>query len=65
MTEGIAPKLLNSRDAAKMLAISERTLWSLTAPRGPLPAVRIGSSVRFDVKDLDTYIEAQKKGSLA
>ena len=27
------------RDAAKLLAVSEKTLWSMTAPRGPIPLV--------------------------
>jgi len=30
------------REAARLLSISERTLWSLTAPRGPIPALRLG-----------------------
>ena len=41
------------RDAAKLLAISEKTLWSMTAPRGPIPAIRVGPrSVRYLVEDL-------------
>ena len=32
-----APLALRPRDAARALGISERTLWSLTAPRGALP----------------------------
>ena len=41
------------RDAAKLLAVSEKTLWSMTAPRGPIPAIRIGRrSVRYLVEDI-------------
>jgi hypothetical protein len=46
--------------AAKMLAISERSLWSLTAPRGPIPALKLGASVRYDVDDLKTWIKENK-----
>ena len=54
--------LLSARDAAKVLAISERTLWSMTAPRGPLTAVKIGRrGVRYPVADLQNWIEAQKQ----
>lgn len=53
--------LLSVREAAKMLAISERTLWSITAPRGPLPCVRIGRSVRYDLRDLRAFINSRKE----
>ena len=42
-----APILLKTRDACRALAISPRTLWSL-AKSGEIPAVRIGSAVRYD-----------------
>ena len=53
--------LLPPREAAAALSISERTLWAVTAPRGPLPAVRIGRSVRYCVDDLRRWIEGQKE----
>lgn len=53
--------LLTAREAAKSLAISTRSLWSLTQPRGPLPCVRIGRSVRYDFRDLEKWIEGQKQ----
>jgi hypothetical protein len=31
--------LVTTRDAAKALAVSEKTLWTLTTPRGPIPAM--------------------------
>jgi hypothetical protein len=37
---------LRPRDAAKALGISPRTLWALTAPRGPIPCARIGTGKR-------------------
>lgn len=56
--------LLTAREAAAALAISTRTLWSLTA-RGDLPAVRIGRAVRYDLVDLRSFVEKQKKGGAA
>ena len=53
--------LLNARDAARALSISERTLWGLTEPRGPIPAVRVGArSVRYAVADLECFISEQR-----
>jgi excisionase family DNA binding protein len=51
--------LLTARDAAFALAISERTLWSLTR-LGLIPVVRLGRSVRYDRADLQRFIDAQK-----
>lgn len=52
------PLLLTPRDAAQALAVSERTLWGLTAPRGPLPAVRIGRAVRYSRDALARWVDA-------
>jgi hypothetical protein len=57
----IEPLLLTLRQAAAALSVSERTLWALTYPRGPIPAVRLGRAVRYDVLDLRAFIEAQKR----
>ena len=60
-----APALLwNSREAAKALSISERTLWGLTQS-GEIPCVRIGRSVRYDPADLRAWIESRKEASAA
>jgi len=54
------PKLLvTPREAAKALSICEKTLWTLTK-RGDLPAVRINRAVRYDVADLQAFINRQK-----
>jgi len=53
------PKLMTVRDAAKALAICEKTLWALTE-RGEIPVVRIGRSVRYDPQDLSRWIESRK-----
>lgn len=56
-----APLLLTARDAAQTLAISQRTLWTLTN-RGEIPCMRLGRSVRYDRKDLVRWIAAHKEG---
>lgn len=53
--------LLTAREAAKALAVSERTLFNLTKA-GRLPAVRIGTSVRYRPADLQSFIDAQLEG---
>jgi excisionase family DNA binding protein len=53
------PKLLTARDAAKALAVCEKTLWTLTN-QGELPVVRIGRSVRYDPRDLSAWITRNK-----
>jgi excisionase family DNA binding protein len=54
--------LLTPRDAAAALAVSARTLWGLTQPRGRLPCVRIGRGVRYALADLERYIAEQRQG---
>ena len=45
---------LKLAEAAKLLQVSERHLWSKTSPRGPVPCVRIGNAVRYRSADLMT-----------
>ena len=52
--------LVTSREAAAMLSISERTLWTLT-DRGAIPRVTLGRSVRYSVDALRAFI-ARKTG---
>ena len=52
--------LLRPADAAKLLAVSTRTLWSITAPRGPVPCVRVGpggGAVRYSLAALRQWID--------
>ncbi len=57
------PLALRPREAAKALGVSPRTLWSLTAPRGPIPCVRIGhgkrQTVLYPVAELQTWLSRQ------
>ena len=52
--------LLTPREAAEALRISDRKLWGLTAS-GEIPCVRIGRSVRYDISDLQGWIEERKE----
>ncbi len=52
--------LLSAREAAKALSICEKSLWSATAPRGPIPCVRLGARVLYAVDDLERWIERAK-----
>ena len=52
-------RLMTSRDAARFLSISERTLWTLSNV-GDLPRVLIGRAVRYDAADLEAFINTKK-----
>jgi len=58
---------LRPREAAKALGISARTLWGLTAPRGPIPCVRIGvgkrQSVLYPTADLQAWLTQQAQAA--
>jgi len=56
----VRPLLVTPREAAKVLSVCEKTLWTLTKC-GELPAVRIGRrGIRYDVRDLQDFIDRQK-----
>jgi len=48
--------LLTPREAAFQLGISSRHLWRLTAPRGRIPAVRLGRRVFYRPEDLENFV---------
>jgi excisionase family DNA binding protein len=56
-----AKLLLSTREAAKLLGISDRSLWNLTAPRGPVPAIRFGGIVRYSPDDLRAWIKQSRQ----
>lgn len=56
------PILLTYQEAAKLLGVSDRTVWQLVAD-GKIPAVRFAArTVRIDRQDIDKFIEAAKDG---
>ena len=51
------PLLIDAKDAAALLAIGTRKLWSLTNS-GQIPHVRIGRLIRYAPADLQAWIAA-------
>ncbi|MDZ4848507.1 MAG: helix-turn-helix domain-containing protein [Pirellulaceae bacterium] len=51
--------LLTTRQAAEVLSISTRTIWTLSNS-GHLPVIRIGGAVRYSLVDLREYIDRQR-----
>lgn len=47
--------MLSPREAAYALGVCERKLWSLSAPRGPIPVVRIGRAVRYRTEAIEQW----------
>ena len=56
---------LRPRQAAKCLGMSTRTLWALTAPRGPIPCIRLGhgkrKTVLYPLDMLRTWLAEQSR----
>ena len=52
-------RLMTPNEAANFLSVSTRTLKRLVA-EGKLGAVKIRGSMRFKLKDLEAFIEANK-----
>lgn len=50
--------LVCSRDAARLLSISERTLWSLVN-RGEIMCIRIGTCKRYSLSALEAFIASR------
>ncbi len=50
-----APLLVTPREAARMLSISARTLWTLRK-QGRIRSIRIGAAVRYAVADLEAFV---------
>lgn len=55
--EGI--RLLNVKEAARFLGTTDKTLYSKIWRR-EIPFIKIGRSVRFDLKDLEVLIEQSR-----
>lgn len=59
----IAPRLLTTRQAADYLNLSQWTIRRLWYRR-EIKAIDTLKHMRYDVQDLDAWIEAQKEASL-
>jgi excisionase family DNA binding protein len=60
-------RLLSVADAAEYLSISPRTIYNGIAPKSKVPfpvkPKRIGKLVRFDIRDLDRYVDSLDSAS--
>jgi len=59
-TKSTPTLLLTAKEAAAALRISPKSLWANSQPRGDIPVVRIGRSVRYSVASLQQWIAAQE-----
>jgi predicted DNA-binding transcriptional regulator AlpA len=59
--------LLTIKDVARILRISERSIYNQIGKRAkrrfPVKPLRVGGCIRFDIDDLKQYIESLKSGS--
>lgn len=68
--EQLAPLLIDEAEAARLLSVCRKTLWSLTAPWGPIPCVRLGlpgsrkPAVRYSLEALRAYIAQAEQQQL-
>ncbi|MEX2171348.1 MAG: helix-turn-helix domain-containing protein [Pirellulales bacterium] len=53
--------LLTAREAAELLGVSEKTLWNHSYPRGTVPIVRFGKTLRYSPDALQRWILEQEK----
>jgi len=57
-------RLLTAKEACRYLSISDRTLWSMV-DSGRLKCVRFGlRNIRYDIADLDAFIQRCKNGGV-
>ena len=61
MATGINKRLLNIKETAEYLGLSPKTIYNQIGPRAdkpfPVKPKRIGKLVKFDIRDLDKYID--------
>ena len=51
------PKLINAEELARLMQISERTLWRLLSGRKLPQPVRIGRNTRWRLAEVEQWIE--------
>jgi excisionase family DNA binding protein len=56
--------LVGAEDAAEILSISQRLLWTLTN-KGEIPCVRVGRRILYAPSDLAAWVESMKQGDTA
>ncbi len=63
MTNNINYILLNTNQAAQLLNCTKRKLESDRIKGGGIRYVKIGKCVRYDMRDIETYIQANTVNS--
>ena len=67
MEISVSKRLLSVKEAAFLLGISSRSIYNGTSSRAkkpfPIRPIRVGGSIRFDIRDIDAYLEQQKAKS--
>ncbi|HEY4261849.1 MAG TPA: helix-turn-helix domain-containing protein [Schlesneria sp.] len=56
--EAPAP-LMNLKQVARVMNVSERTVWANSAPRGTIPVVPIGRSIRYCPREIQEWMKRQ------
>ena len=57
--------LLRPKEAAQVLAVSERKLWAMTFEEFPgVPYVKLGRSLRYPLPDLLAWLKTKQMGGL-
>jgi excisionase family DNA binding protein len=60
MTEGPGTRLLPIATAAEYLGVSRATIERLVL-RGELAIVKVAGSTRYDIRDLENYVESNRR----
>jgi excisionase family DNA binding protein len=54
---------LSADELAERLGLSRKTIFNHTAPRGTLRPIRIGSSVRYALDEIDRWLAERQEQS--
>ena len=52
-------RLIDIKECAELLGLSSNTLYSWVS-QGKIPYVKVGRSTKFDIKDIEKWIEGNK-----
>jgi hypothetical protein len=61
-SESPAPLLVSAKDVARMLGISPRSLYAVTAS-GDLACIQIGRRKLYERAEIDRFINGRRQGS--
>ena len=61
--ESTLPRLLSTVEAARYFSVSASTIRKLFY-EGQIEAVRFGTKLRYDVRDLDAYVSRHKETAI-